>query len=438
MKKGCMLLVLMLVGVMVLPGLLHAQVQDNVLDGIVEMYRTAANGWRDVIMRYAIRLFWLLVLADLAWTFAVLALEQADLQKFVAELIRRIMAVGFFHALLVHSGDWSTAIINSFRRLGAEAGAQGGLDVGISPSNIFDMALRLAGSLTDQVTLSDIGESIARVLTGIIIIVVFAIIAGLLLATLIELYIALNAAIILLGFGGSRWTSDYAVSYWKYLLSVGMKIFAMQLLIGIGQSFISGFFGQYDGSNIQSLVFVGVSIVLLILVKIIPEVLQGVMNGTSVGGAGNALVSAGAAAAGGAVGAALGAGAAVAGGTMAIGEAAKLANASAQASDSPLKPSFGSLMTATAKNLGSSALGDAVGRITGSQSSRHGTMGGRMAARMKEERLSTPPPKTETTNGPMYGPDAKINEQSEDSASNAEDNDSTEASNPSRGFDYWR
>lgn len=437
MKKGCMLLVLILAGMVVLPGLLHAQVQDNVLDGIVEMYRTAADGWRDVIMKYATRLFWLLVLADLAWTFAILALEHADIQKFVAELIRRIIIVGFFQALLIHSGEWSTSIINSFRALGAEAGAQGGLDVGISPSNIFDMALRLAGSLTDQITLSDIGESLARVLTGIIIIVVFAIIAGLLLATLIELYIALNAAVILLGFGGSRWTNDYAISYWKYLLSVGMKVFAMQLLIGIGQSFISNFFGTYDGSNIQSLVFVGVAIVLLILVKIIPDVLQGVMNGASVGGAGNALVSAGAAAAGGAVGGAIGAGATTLGGTMAVAEAARLANTTAQASDSPLKPTAGSLAMSTMKNLGSAALGEAVGRITGSTNTRQGNAGGRMAARMKEERLSTPPPKTEES--PSYGSGPMINEQSEDSApSSSSDNESNNESNPFRGFDYWR
>ena len=64
----------------------------------------------------------------------------------------------------------------------------------------------------------------------------FAFIAGQLLITLIESYIAVYGGIILLGFGGSRWTSDMASSYMKYAVAVGMKLMLCYLVIGLGFS----------------------------------------------------------------------------------------------------------------------------------------------------------------------------------------------------------
>lgn len=391
----CILLLALIAASIILPEVIYAQAQENILDGVVNMYREAASGWRSVILRYATRLFWLLVGIDFIWTGIHLALEQADFSKIVAELIKRVMIIGFYFALILNSGIWPEAIIQSFRQMAVEANAQGaGIQGGISPSDIFDMGLRIAGVLSDQVSLSDPGESFARVITGIIVILAFAIVSGLLLVALIELYIALNAALIFLAFGGSRWTSEYANKYMVYIVSVGIKIFAMQLLIGIGQSFVSKFFNAYEGENMQSLVFVGVSVVLLLLVKTIPDTLQGVINGHSLGGAGNALIAGASAAAGGALGAATGGLAAGAGGSMAVMEAAKLAGLQKGGSNSTMK-NLGSLAMETAKNLGRSAASDMGGRLSGSPGHQYGQMGGRMAARLKEERLSIPPRKPE-------------------------------------------
>ncbi len=370
-------------------GFSQGPANNNVLDSIIDIYRATANSWRGPIVDAATRLFWILVGIDFIWTGINLGLQKADLSQIVAEIIKRIMVIGFFYALLINSGAWTGAIVDSFRGLAVNANASAaGLTGGISPSNIFDIGLRIANDLLEQVTFSEIGESVGRVIIAIFILIAFALIAGFLLVALIELYIALNAAVILLAFGGSRWTSDYAVKYMTFVFSTGMKIFVMQLLIGIGQSFILTMNTNYNGNMTQSLVMLGVAIVLCMIVKTIPDYLQSIVAGGTPGSAGNALVAASSAAAGAALGAATGGAAAGIGGAMAVMEAAKL-------SGSQGSGGMGSLVMGAAKNLGGAALGDMGGKLSGNLSHQHGTMGARMAARMKEERLSMAPPEGE-------------------------------------------
>lgn len=411
-----------LVAVLFAPSVLHAQESNNVLDEIIKMYRDTASSWRTPIVDAATRLFWILVVIDFVWTGIHLALEQAPLDKIVAEVIKRVMVIGFFYAILLYSGEWMGSIIDSFRNLASQANASaGGVTGGISPSNIFDLGLRIAGALTEQITFSELGESVVRALVAVIILVAFAVIAGLLLVALVELYIALNAAVILLGLGGSRWTSEYAIAYLRFVFSTGIKIFVMQLLIGVGQSFITTMNTNFDGNVTQSLVMLGASIVLLLLVKTIPDYLQSLVNGVTPGSAGSALIAGAAAAGGGAIGAAAGAAATGMGGAMAVKEAAALAGSQSQGSGSA-GSSFGKIAMGTVKNLGGAMLGDLGAKMSGNVSHQHGNIGARMASKLKEERLSMPPPKSDVsenggTDGSNPGPAAKSDSDTDQTSS---------------------
>ena len=357
-----------------------AAVPPNVLDGIVNMYRDATEGWRTVLTDAAIHLFWLLAAIDFSWMAISLALRRADLSEIVAELIRRVMIVGFFVALIQNSGSWPHAIVESFRQAAGTANSAIAGGDGISPSNIFNMGLKMAITLADQVTFSNPAESLARVITGLVIIISFALVAGFLLVALIEMYVALSAGTILLGFGGSRWTSEYASKYMSYVVSVGVKLFAMQLLVGIGENFVIQAYSAYQATHAQNLVFVGVAMVLLILVKTIPDTLQGLITGAAVStGAGQLLTTATAAATGKFVDSIAGS----AGGAMAVSEAAMLARSDGS--------SFAMTPVSAIKNLAGAALGEVGAKLAGNPNTLSGTVGGRMAARMREERLSKAP-----------------------------------------------
>jgi len=74
--------------------------------------------WFAAVQGPAQTLFGLLALIEFAWSAAVLALERTDLQSWTAGLLRKLMWIGAFYALLVFGPTWIPAIIDSFTQLG--------------------------------------------------------------------------------------------------------------------------------------------------------------------------------------------------------------------------------------------------------------------------------------------------------------------------------
>jgi hypothetical protein len=71
-------------------------------------------------------------------------------------------------------------------------------------------------------------------LVAIIVLMAYGAIAGQLLITLIESYICIGAGVIMLGFVGSKWTSDMSTSYIKYAVGTGLKLMITYIVIGAG------------------------------------------------------------------------------------------------------------------------------------------------------------------------------------------------------------
>lgn len=62
----------------------------------------------------------------------------------------------------------------------------------------------------------------------------FVIAAAALMLTLIESYLVIGGAVLLLGFGGSRWTVSIAEGYFGYVVRVGTRLLFFYLVLGIG------------------------------------------------------------------------------------------------------------------------------------------------------------------------------------------------------------
>ena len=93
----------------------------------------------------------------------------------------------------------------------------------------------------------------------------------------------------------------YAVNAIRYVLAVAFKLFVMQLVLGVGIAFIEGF--STSTAELQDIfVVIGASVVLLALVKSLPDVCAGIINGSHVS-SGAALTASAAAVGGAAIGA---------------------------------------------------------------------------------------------------------------------------------------
>jgi type IV secretion system protein TrbL len=206
--------------------------------GILQDYATASMNWQNAIAPYAYNLFKLLAAVDFAWTCIVVALEKQDMQGVVATIIKKLMTIGFFWILLAYAPQWFPLIIQSFVQVG---GSGSGQATPLNPSNILSQGISIAGYLFNGASASNLllspATALALILAGLGIVLSYLVITIHFIMAMVESYIVIGAGYIFLGFGGSRWTSNYVERYVSLVVSIGARLMVLYLVIGVGQTF---------------------------------------------------------------------------------------------------------------------------------------------------------------------------------------------------------
>jgi len=357
---------------------------QGMLDQVVTEFATRASSWQSAVMNAATWLFWTLGTISLAWTGGMLILRKADIGDFFAEFVRFIMFFGFFLWLLRNGPRIASAIIQSLQKIGEQASGISS----VTPSGIVDIGFMIWKQAVSNLSLwSPIDSFVGAALSAGIMLLLAAVAVNMLLI-LVSAWILMYAGIFFLGFGGSRWTSDMAINYYRTVLGVAVQLMAMVLLVGIGTDLLSGFYAKMNKGtlNFEEL---GVMLVfcfaLLMLVNKIPGLLSGIITGAGIGHSGIGNFGAGAIA-GAAIGAAgmtataasmagsaiMGGAQNIAGGISAIKAAFEKAQAGTESGSSQM-PSFGSAGGSTSGgggDSGNSPFAQAAGFADSSGSSR--------------------------------------------------------------------
>ncbi len=219
-----------------IPSISFAEVTNaGVLDDALSRYQAASTTWSVVIIKHASFLFWSLATISLVWTHGFMILRKADIGEFFSEFIRFTIFVGFYWWILTNGPKFAMSIIQSMRKIGAEAAGLG--TEALSPSGIVDIGFDVFYKVLDQSSVWKPTDSLVGMLIASAILIIFALIATNMLLMLISGWVLAYAGAFFLGFGGSKWTSDMAINYYKNVLGLGASLMVMTLLIGIGRSF---------------------------------------------------------------------------------------------------------------------------------------------------------------------------------------------------------
>jgi type IV secretion system protein TrbL len=206
---------------------------------MLQVFADASINWQTAIFPFALNLFKLLAAVDFTWTCILIGLEKSDFQALIAAIIKKLMGIGIFYALLIYAPQWFPSIIQSFVQVG---GAASGTPTPLNPSDIFKMGMTIAGTLfnaASQTTslLMGFATSLSLVFAAIIISASYIAITMHFILAMVESYLLVGAGYIFLGFGGSRWTSSYAERYVSQVISIGCRLMVLYLVIGLGQQF---------------------------------------------------------------------------------------------------------------------------------------------------------------------------------------------------------
>jgi type IV secretion system protein VirB6/type IV secretion system protein TrbL len=318
----------------------NSDIYENVLD----RFHTASQGWAAIILTHATWLFWTLALISMVWTFGMMALRRADIGEFFAEFVRFTIFTGLFWWLLLNGPRFGESMIASLRQIGGEATRLG---PNLTPSTVVDIGFDVFFFTLDKFTVRSPIVSFVGVFLGFGVLALLALVAVNMLILLVSGWVLLYGGVFFLGFGGARWTSDLAISYYKTVLGVAASLFAMVLIVGVATSIIDQYYRSMtpDIQVKELAVVMMVAFIMAMLVKSIPPLISGIITGASINqpgsmgfGAGAIVGAAGMAAAAVATGsAAIAAGASnMAGGTQALMAAYRKASESGSLSGDAL------------------------------------------------------------------------------------------------------
>jgi type IV secretion system protein TrbL len=257
-------------------------VSSTILNDIVRDYEAISTSWFSALGPIANKIFWILVAIQLTWSAIWWVIDREDGLAVVSSLLRQVVAIGFFYALLLNGGTWVPAVIQSFSQAGATAA---GL-TDLSPTGVFDQGLALANRILNAT--SDLGlldgffASLIAGISAIVVVIAFAIIAAQLLVALVESFIVIGAGVLFLGFAGSRWTKFFTERYLSYVASIGVKLFVLYLIMGVGMGIAARWMPVLERGGFSPIPFfyvMGGSLVFVFLTWHIPSVAGSMMAG---------------------------------------------------------------------------------------------------------------------------------------------------------------
>ena len=254
---------------------------DTSVQGLLDLVLQQSHQWSGKLYDYAIRLFWLLASIQFVWTFIPLVMKQADFGEIVGELLRFVLVVGFFLAVMKYSVEWSSTIVDSFREAAASAS---GLGRALEPGDMLAVALDFGRTMVKGISVFSPAKGLLIAVCAILVLACFAFIAAFMFVTLVESYVIINASVLFFGFGGSQWTRDFAIAPLRFTVAIGAKLFVLTLIVGLIVQSAKQWLAAYANDEASLMTMVGLALVCCYLTKTIPDLIGGMISGTSMGG----------------------------------------------------------------------------------------------------------------------------------------------------------
>jgi type IV secretion system protein TrbL len=270
-----------------LPLSAQAPAQQPVLDGIAGQYRDAARLWRPRLVPIAQQLFMVLAGLEFAVSGAVWALRRDALDDIAARFLLKFTLVAFLLALITGFTYWIPPIVNGFAAAGEHAI---GASATVSPSAIVDIgretSLAVLNTLDVGAVLKSPAMAVFGAIAALIIALAYMVIAAQLVLVLIESYVVLGGGVLFLAFAAFRGTAGFAESLIAYTFGVGIKVFLLYLIVGLGSGIARSWIpliqtSSFFGPESPLLEIVGGAIIFAVLAVRMPSHVAAQLSGST-------------------------------------------------------------------------------------------------------------------------------------------------------------
>lgn len=252
-------------------------VPPPVLDTIVEDFRVAIQAAQPALLAIAASTFGVLAVIEIALSAIIWTLRESGPERILTALVLKLAWLAFAFSLIASFGVWFPPVLDSFHQAGL-AVAPGV----VSPGDVLGLGVQLSTAMLsaffDGLGLMDLSfnllaTAILVAVAALLVELMYAVIAASVVVVLVESYVALAAGALVLGFAAFRGTASLADRFVAYVFNLGVRLFSLFLLVGIGYQVAQGWLPVITASRddvAAMLAVLGGSLTFTLLVVVIP------------------------------------------------------------------------------------------------------------------------------------------------------------------------
>ncbi|EOJ0499152.1 P-type conjugative transfer protein TrbL [Campylobacter coli] len=246
-------------------------------DGILSLIGNGILSWTPLIKTACLWVFWTLVVIDLVWTFGLKALSGFEFGDFIATLIKKIMYIGIF-LFLFNIDQWLQIIFNSFSQLATSVNN----GISITPQNIIERALNLVGKIIQSIDFWSPGDSILKVVAGVIILIAFVLMAIDLLIVYLKFFLMNVIVFFALALGGLSHFKQIGLNPIMTAIKVGVELFMIQGLMALSITMIDVINNEITQKSTADVILqiLVVALIFCMITKMVPGIIEAVFNGS--------------------------------------------------------------------------------------------------------------------------------------------------------------
>ena len=282
------------------PSYADAPAGPSAVSQIVTQFHSRLASYEQVMLKYAKLIFYWCAVLEVAYLGIKAALGASDIGSSFKNFCLALLTAGFFLAVINNYHEWIWNIINGLQKIAGESTPL--INASDEP---FTIGISLADELFEKTEMISPINSLTYILAGIAILICFGLISLQIIFIKCECIVSMCASAILLGLGATSFFREYAINAMRYIFAVAFKLMTMQLVMGVGITFIRDLKMGGSESWMQIGVTICFCIIFYALVKSLPDIVSGIIQGSHVS-SGNALSSTVAAVGGAAIGGAIG------------------------------------------------------------------------------------------------------------------------------------
>lgn len=252
----------------------------GILDQVTTEFMQAFKQDALFLQQAALSIFYYLSIIQLTLTSLWLSLTGESLHKSFTELLKTIIYLSIFYALIEFGALWLPEIINGFIELGTSAHN----NLELSPSAIATHGLTLASAIMN--TFEGLGIlkhpfiAIMGAISCLAIIVIYALIAAELTILIIKSYVLTATSSLFFACGATASSRSLAINFMRAVIALGIKLMMTYLILAAGESLNAKWLSltlnaQQEYSALDMLVMLSAIIIYFCLFKTIPSFVAG-------------------------------------------------------------------------------------------------------------------------------------------------------------------